>query len=117
MLPHRLLRVVASKSHLSPETQDYLNQLDTSYELVSVGSSLKFLLIAEGKADFYPRFGHTCEWDTAAAHAILEGAGGAVESLGGDTLLYGKVDTLNPWFIAFGCGGPYELGSGISGYG
>ena len=71
-------------------------------ELVSVGSSLKFLLIAEGEADLYPRMAPTCEWDTAAAHAVLEGAGGAVEAVDGTRLVYGKDDILNPWFVAYG---------------
>ncbi len=91
---------MASKSHLSPETQIYLDQLESAYELVSVGSSLKFLLIAEGKADLYPRMGPTCEWDTAAAQAVLEGAGGSAQSADGGEMIYGKAEVLNPWFIA-----------------
>ena len=71
-----------------------------SDELVSVGSSLKFCLLAEGKADLYPRLGPTCEWDTAAAQAVLEGAGGKVETLAGEPLHYSKADILNPWFVA-----------------
>jgi uncharacterized membrane protein len=94
--------VVASKSHLSPETSDYLDQLQTELTMVSVGSSLKFLLVAEGKADLYPRLGPTCEWDTAAAHAVLEGAGGSIKQLDGSPLAYGKDNILNPWFIARG---------------
>lgn len=96
------LRVVASKSHLSPETSEYLDQLQTELTMVSVGSSLKFLLLAEGKADLYPRLGPTCEWDTAAAHAVLEGAGGSIKQLDDSPLTYGKDNILNPWFIARG---------------
>lgn len=100
--PSYPLRVVASKSHLSPETQIYLDQLEGLYELVSVGSSLKFLLIAEQKADLYPRMAPTCEWDTAAAQAILEGSGGSVRSVIGTNVIYGKDQVKNPWFIARG---------------
>ena len=100
--PSNPLRVVASKSHLSPETQIYLDQLESAYELVSVGSSLKFLLIAEGKADLYPRMGPTCEWDTAGAQAVLNGAGGSVQSADGGEMIYGKAEVLNPWFVATG---------------
>ena len=70
--------------------------------MVQAGSSLKFLKIAEGQADIYPRLGPTSEWDTAAAHAILEGAGGKVQQINGENLLYGKEDILNPNFIAHG---------------
>ncbi len=94
-----LLRVVGSRSHVNAETAEYLKKLG-AHELVSVGSSLKFCLLAEGKADLYPRLGPTCEWDTAAAQAVLEGAGGKVETLEGEQLRYSKPDVLNPWFIA-----------------
>jgi len=94
-----VLRVVGSRSHISPETQDYLKKLGDC-EMVSVGSSLKFCLLAEGKADLYPRLGPTSEWDTAAAQAVLEGAGGTVETLEGKPLRYSKDEILNPWFIA-----------------
>jgi len=94
-----LLRVVGSRSHVNAETAEYLAKLG-EHELVSVGSSLKFCLLAEGKADLYPRLGPTCEWDTAAAQAVLEGAGGKVETLEGQPLRYSKVDILNPWFVA-----------------
>lgn len=94
-----VLRVVGSRSHISPETQDYLKQVG-DHEMVSVGSSLKFCLLAEGKADLYPRLGPTCEWDTAAAQAVLEGAGGKVETLEGEPLQYSKENILNPWFVA-----------------
>ncbi len=94
-----LLRVVGSRSHVNAETAEYLQRLG-AHELVSVGSSLKFCLLAEGKADLYPRLGPTCEWDTAAAQAVLEGAGGKVETLEGRPLRYSKPDILNPWFVA-----------------
>jgi 3'(2'), 5'-bisphosphate nucleotidase len=101
--PGPVLKVVASKSHISPDTLDYLDTLNQQYELISIGSSLKFLLLAEGQADLYPRMGHTCEWDTSAAHAVLEGAGGRVRSCNGTDLVYGKSEILNPWFIASTC--------------
>lgn len=93
------LRVVASKSHLNDETQDFLSRL-SRHELVQAGSSLKFCRIAEGTADIYPRLGPTCEWDTAAAQAIVEAAGGQVSTLTGEPLRYGKDDLLNPFFVA-----------------
>ena len=71
-------------------------------EIVKAGSSLKFIKIAEGLADIYPRLAPTCEWDTAAAQAILEGAGGKVIQLNGEDMIYGKLDILNPFFIAKG---------------
>ena len=70
--------------------------------MIQAGSSLKFIKIAEGEADIYPRLGLTSEWDTAAAHAILEGAGGKVIQINGEELIYGKKDILNPYFIAHG---------------
>lgn len=76
---------------MNAETAEYLKNLG-DHELVSVGSSLKFCLLAEGKADLYPRLGPTCEWDTAAAQAVLEGAGGKVETLDGQPLRYSKPD-------------------------
>jgi 3'(2'), 5'-bisphosphate nucleotidase len=67
-----------------------------------MGSSGKFCLLAEGEADYYPRFGTTMEWDTAAGHAVLEAAGGRVLTLDGAPLAYGKPDFRNPHFIAAG---------------
>ncbi|QIM48110.1 3'(2'),5'-bisphosphate nucleotidase CysQ [Pusillimonas sp. DMV24BSW_D] len=93
------LRVVASKSHLNEQTQTFIQQLG-DVELVQAGSSLKFCTIARGQADLYPRLGPTCEWDTAAAHAVLEGAGGVVLDIHGQPLHYGKANVLNPWFVA-----------------
>jgi 3'(2'), 5'-bisphosphate nucleotidase len=92
-------RVVASKSHLNAATSGFIEQLGAT-ELVQVGSSLKFCTIAEGRADVYPRLAPTCEWDTAAAQAVLEGAGGWVYDTSGTRLRYGKPNRLNPSFIA-----------------
>ena len=93
------LRVLASRSHGTPETQAWIEGLGP-HRLVQAGSSLKFCRIAEGAADVYPRLGPTCEWDTAAAQAVLEGAGGAVRTLDGQALGYGKADVRNPHFVA-----------------
>ncbi len=71
-------------------------------EIMQAGSSLKFIKIAEGLADIYPRLAPTSEWDTAAAQAILEGAGGNVTQLNGEAITYGKQNILNPFFIAKG---------------
>lgn len=100
--PHREgtpWRVVGSRNHLSQATLDYLAPFG-EIELVSMGSSLKFCIIAEGGAELYPRLAPTCEWDTAAAQAVLEGAGGSVTQLDGSALAYNKPDILNPWFVA-----------------
>ena len=67
-----------------------------------MGSSLKFCLVAEGKADFYPRFGPTMEWDTAAAHCVLASAGGAIYDLQGQSLAYNKSGFKNSAFVAVG---------------
>ncbi|HCY14473.1 MAG: 3'(2'),5'-bisphosphate nucleotidase [Curvibacter sp. GWA2_64_110] len=93
------LRVLASKSHMNAETQDFLRRLGP-HELIQSGSSLKFCRLAEGSADLYPRLGSTCEWDTAAGQAVLEAAGGRVSQLDGAPLRYGKPDVVNPHFIA-----------------
>lgn len=96
------IRVVGSRSHPSPDLESYLARLgDHSFH--PVGSSLKFCRIAEGSADVYPRFGPTSEWDTAAGHAVLEGAGGSVVDLDGHPLRYNsRASILNPYFIAHG---------------
>ncbi len=91
--------MVVSRSHLDTETQAFIDRL-APVRLVQAGSSLKFCRVAEGAADIYPRMGPTCEWDTAAAQAVLEGAGGVVLDLHGAPLRYGKPDVLNPSFIA-----------------
>ena len=93
-------RVVASKSHLNTETQAFIDSIQGEVELVQAGSSLKFLKIATGEADIYPRLAPTCEWDTAAAQAVLEGAGGQVTQASGDKMRYGKEAFLNQYFIA-----------------
>lgn len=98
----RPLRVVGSRSHRDAEFAALLPKLEPC-DLVSVGSSIKFCLVAEGSADFYPRFGPTSEWDTAAAQAVLEAAGGAVLTLDGSPLRYNTKDSLlNPSFLAVG---------------
>ena len=94
---------MASRSHLSPETEDYIEKMKRCYsdvELISSGSSIKICLVAEGKADVYPRFAPTMEWDTAAGHAIARAAGMEVYQAGKEEpLQYNKEDLLNPWFI------------------
>jgi 3'(2'), 5'-bisphosphate nucleotidase len=96
------LRIVGSRSHDTGELNQYLPRLGP-YTLVKTGSSLKFCLVAEGSADFYPRFGPTSEWDTAAAHAIVTAAGGRVTTTDGAPLQYNtKADLLNPHFLVFG---------------
>jgi 3'(2'), 5'-bisphosphate nucleotidase len=96
------LRVVGSRSHPSPELAAYLKGLPP-HEITDMGSSLKICLVAEGAADIYPRLGPTSEWDTAAAQAILESAGGRMIDLAGQPLRYNSKDALlNPHFLAFG---------------
>lgn len=98
------LMVVASKSHRDQATDDYINKYDVK-DSKSAGSSLKFCLVATGEADIYPRVGRTMEWDTAAGHAVLSGAGGKVVRFDDHSpLLYGKDDYANPFFIAFAPG-------------
>lgn len=99
----RPFRVVASRSHLSPETQQLIDGLRTAHpdlDTVSAGSSLKLCLVAEGKADIYPRLAPTMEWDTAAGHAIALAAGCTVtDAATGQPLRYNKPDLHNPFFI------------------
>lgn len=96
------LRVVASRSHRDLMTDHIISKLRDP-EIISTGSSLKFLLIAEGKADFYPRLAPTMEWDTAAAQCILEESGGSVLQYPILTpVVYNKPDLFNPYFIATG---------------
>jgi 3'(2'), 5'-bisphosphate nucleotidase len=92
-------RVLASKNHLNSETKEWVNKWK-DISMTQAGSSLKFCRIAENLADLYPRLAPTCEWDTAAAQAILEGSGGHVYDLNGIRLHYGKSEILNPSFIA-----------------
>ena len=100
-------RIVGSRSHLSPETNDYFKKLQQQYgeaEVVIKGSSIKMCMVAEGKADIYPRLGPTMEWDTAAGHAIALYAGCSVLQFdSGDPLVYNKPDLLNPWFVVRSC--------------
>ena len=95
--------VVASRSHAGPETTAFLQALG-EHEATSMGSSLKFCLVAAGKADVYPRLGPTMEWDTAAAQCVVEQAGGRVTDVHGQPLTYNKPDLHNPWFIVSGAG-------------
>jgi 3'(2'), 5'-bisphosphate nucleotidase len=99
--PADCLTVVASRSHMDKDTEAYLEAIPAK-TLVSAGSSLKFCLVASGLADIYPRFGRTMEWDTAAGQAVLEAAGGKVETRDGKPLTYGKASRGydNPAFIA-----------------
>jgi 3'(2'), 5'-bisphosphate nucleotidase len=92
---------VASRSHSDAETEAFLDREGVA-QRISAGSSLKFCLVAEGKADLYPRFGPTMEWDTAAGHAVLAAAGGRVTTRDGAPFLYRKPDFRNPGFIARG---------------
>jgi 3'(2'), 5'-bisphosphate nucleotidase len=97
--------VVGSRSHRGDSLDGLLAKLGP-HEMRPMGSALKFCLVAEGSADFYPRLGPTSEWDTAAAQAVLEVAGGAVTTLDGTPLRYNRRDTLlNPHFIAYGDAG------------
>jgi 3'(2'), 5'-bisphosphate nucleotidase len=98
------VRVVASRSHINNPTQNFIDKLKEQYEEVKVvpkGSSLKLCLVAEGKADVYPRFGPTMEWDTAAGQAIAEYAQRQVlqHENGNTPLTYNKKELKNPWFI------------------
>jgi 3'(2'), 5'-bisphosphate nucleotidase len=105
--PDAGLEVVASRSHMSPETSAFIGRFKVA-ELVPAGSSLKFCRVAAGGADLYPRLGRTMEWDTAAGDAVLRAAGGSVRCMDGQPLQYGKrnqaddVDFANPWFVASG---------------
>lgn len=94
-------RAVASRSNMTQETQAYLAHANAD-ECLLIGSSLKFLLIADGKADLYPRAGPTMEWDTAAGDAVLRAAGGMTFDLDGEPLRYGKPHFFNPGFVATG---------------
>jgi len=98
-----MLKVVASVSHLSEETQAFIDDLALTtehLEQVSKGSSLKLCLVAEGEADIYPRLGPTMEWDTGAAHAVvLESGKQVIQYENNEPLVYNKENLLNPWFI------------------
>ncbi len=96
------LKIVASRSHLNDETQQFLDQFNEP-DIVSKGSSLKLLMIAEGLADLYPRYAPTMEWDTAAAQIVVEEAGGKVLIKDSeDPVSYNKENLLNPYFLVMG---------------
>lgn len=100
-MPATGLVAVASKSHRNPELEEFLAQYDLA-ESIAAGSSIKFCLVAEGRADLYPRTGRTMEWDTAAGHAVVIFAGGSVTDFAGNDLTYGKPGFDNPHFIVRG---------------
>ena len=107
--PEAALTVVASRDHAGPEIAACIERIEAdgrTVEATSMGSSLKFCLVAEGAADFYPRTGPTMEWDTAAAHAVLNAAGGRLEALTGEhkgeALPYNRANLLNPPVVAWG---------------
>lgn len=101
LLKSQHLRVVSSRSHLSSETTAFIKQFK-NVDLVSLGSSLKFMLLLENRADIYPRLGTTMEWDTAAAHAILNASNrGVYQADLQSELNYNKPDLKNPFFISF----------------
>jgi len=98
----RPLRIAGSRSHAGPRTQRFLSRLGP-HRVLPMGSSLKSCMVAEGKADLYPRLGPTSEWDTAAAQAIVEAAGGAITDTRLQPLRYNSGDSLlNPHFLVFG---------------
>ncbi|MEM8893669.1 MAG: 3'(2'),5'-bisphosphate nucleotidase CysQ [Bacteroidota bacterium] len=95
-------KVVASRSHLNDDTKAFVEGLDEP-DLISMGSSLKILLVGEGAADVYPRYAPTMEWDTAAAHGIIKAAGANIYQKDSNTeLMYNKEDLLNPHFLVKG---------------
>lgn len=104
-------RAVSSRSHAGPATESWLAAVaaDGGCERLPFGSSLKICRIADGAADLYPRFAPTSLWDTAAAHAVLRGAGGRIIDRSGDELAYGGESQLNPWFLALGAADPADV--------
>jgi len=111
------MTAVASKSHLNQSTIDYLQQAVGMCDYVAIGSSLKFCILAEGKADIYPRASPTSEWDTAAGHALLVAAGGLVDGPDGAPLTYGKRAFLNRAFVATSGWKPPPLGDYLEPFG
>ncbi|MEQ8910545.1 MAG: 3'(2'),5'-bisphosphate nucleotidase CysQ [Vicingaceae bacterium] len=99
----RPFTIVGSRSHMSEETMEFMNEKKEEkgeVEVISVGSSLKLCMVAEGKADAYPRFAPTMEWDTAAGQAIVEAMGGEVINWKSkEPMLYNREDLLNQWFL------------------
>jgi len=101
---HSTYKIVASRSHMSNETQAFIDSIDTDKEkeLVSIGSSLKICLVAEGGVDIYPRLGYTSEWDTGAAHAVINESKSELQSYSDGKYLkhvYNKKCLLNQWFV------------------
>jgi len=97
-----VVRVVASRSHISPETKLFIDNLEEKFgriSTVAAGSSLKLCLVAEGNAEIYPRMGPTMEWDIAAGHVIITESGGTVLKTDNSEMIYNKQDLLNPWFV------------------
>jgi len=109
------LKLVASRSHAGAATEALVAELerDTEVELVSIGSSLKLCLVADGQAHLYPRFGPTMEWDTAAAQCVAEQAGARVRAPGGEALSYNKKNLLNPHFIVTRSESLFEKASAV----
>ncbi len=105
-IPDAGIVAVASRSHLDPDTQELLASLDIG-ERISCGSALKFGLVAEGRADLYPRLSTVCEWDVAAGHALVRAAGGSVRRPDGNPLPYGRTEARYrvPAFVAYGAQG------------
>ena len=103
-LPENGVTVVGSLSHQVKDAMDDFLSGHTVKDMIAIGSSLKFCLVAEGKADLYPRFGPTCEWDIAAGHAVLRAAGGSVKTFDGEDMPYkkDKENYLNGTFLATG---------------
>lgn len=103
LVSHKGLVIIASRSHLNEDTKQFIQNISEKYKSISVenyGSSVKFCMIAEGKADIYPRLGPTMEWDIAAGHAIVEAAGfTVVEYPSGQPIKYNKESLFNPWFV------------------
>jgi 3'(2'), 5'-bisphosphate nucleotidase len=99
-------RMVSSRSHASKMVERFRRALETRsrqpVQQLAMGSSLKFCLVAEGRADVYPRLGATSEWDTGAAHCVVEEAGGSILRCDSKRLTYNKCDLRNPWFVAMG---------------
>ena len=97
------IKIIGSRSHSNKDFQIWVEKNFSQYELISIGSSLKFCFLAEGTADIYPRLGPTSEWDIAAGHIILEEAGGKLKSFDNTDILYNtKENIINPNFLAYG---------------
>ncbi|MDM8558957.1 3'(2'),5'-bisphosphate nucleotidase CysQ [Candidatus Parabeggiatoa sp. HSG14] len=103
LCPKDSITVAGSRSHAGSSLKKFISELNTDVKLVSIGSSLKLCLVAEGKADIYPRFGPTSEWDIAAAHCVVEQAGGHLTDTQLQPLRYNtKESLLNPYFLVYG---------------